>query len=356
MLNIKGREIMQIDFHHGVTYVAARCAGFPHVDADIIAYAAQYVDDATSSGIVCFDNKAMYSRISSAHKSVDSRNLDDVENHLVWLPFHFLPGNESNDTDGFIEKIVCRPDSEIAREMLTAAVNDRGKPYGLHRLGIAMHIYADTWAHQGFAGVLHEINEVENAEELGNTKVFSGGLEKFLNGILDDALPPLGHARANVLPDMPFLVWKYDNDRQRGIERDNRELFCRAADAMCKTMRGYRQNDPRATAEGIGPDDAGKIKDLFQRLTIADGNKRHRQWLAAIGKGNFSFGSATLSYAEDGKNSWKGQALGTSADLPVHTYRNTFLTSNWKLFHDALQQHRLTVLHDILPKYGICAA
>ena len=30
------------------------------------------------------------------------------------------------------------------------------------------------------------------------------------------------------------------------------------------------------------------------------------------------------------------------------------LTTKWKYFQDALQLHRLTVLHDVLPKYGIC--
>ena len=55
---------MQIDFHHTVTYVCARMAGFEHKDADIIAYSAQYVDDATNSGTVQFDTGAMYHRIS----------------------------------------------------------------------------------------------------------------------------------------------------------------------------------------------------------------------------------------------------------------------------------------------------
>ena len=49
---------MQIDFHHAVTYVAARVAGFVHWEADIIACAAQYVDDATSSGVVRGPNPA----------------------------------------------------------------------------------------------------------------------------------------------------------------------------------------------------------------------------------------------------------------------------------------------------------
>lgn len=352
---------MQIDFHHTVTYVAARIAGFPHAEADIIAYSAQYVDDATVSGVICFDNKALYSRISSAHKTLNLNIFNDAENHLVWLPFHFLPGNGGlaagdNPAGTFINKIVCLPDSPIAREMMAAAINDQDKPYRLQRLGIALHIYADTWAHQGFAGVLHDINEVEKATEIGATDVFSGGLQQFLNSILEDALPPLGHARANVLPDMPFLKWTYANDREQNITRDNREIFCDAADALCKAMSRYRQKDPRAAAEGIGPEDMGNIRALFAGLTTEDGYERHRRWLAAIQAGTFSFGGATLSYAEDGKNSWKAQALGTSADVPVYTYQDNFLASNWKLFHDALQQHRLTVLHDILPRYGICAA
>jgi hypothetical protein len=38
---------MQIDFHHAVTYLCARMAGFAAAEAEIIAYSAQYVDDAT---------------------------------------------------------------------------------------------------------------------------------------------------------------------------------------------------------------------------------------------------------------------------------------------------------------------
>jgi len=51
-----------------LTYIAARLAGFNRTKASIIAYSAQYVDDATNSGVIHFKNGAMYSRISSAHK------------------------------------------------------------------------------------------------------------------------------------------------------------------------------------------------------------------------------------------------------------------------------------------------
>jgi hypothetical protein len=352
-----------------VTYVAARLAGFPHEDADIIAYAAQYVDDATCAGVVRFDNRAIYSRISSSHKSFDFKNLDPVDTLAVWMPFHFLPGNGDtepgrNPEGGFIQKLVTRPDSPVAQEMVRAAILDHEKPYALHRLGITMHVYADTWAHQGFAGVMHEINDVDNFEEIGSSKVFGkGGMGDFINNVLEEAVPALGHGKANVFPDMPFLSWRYTDGHGVSVERNNTEDFCTAANALCKAMQEYRRHTtPTVQVCGIGAEDMKKIEGLFTSLKTKDAKKRHKEWLKVIGDtaGNsFSFGPATISYAEDGKGSWKAQALGDSADhdeFHIYSYQDGFLKSNWKLFHDALQLHRITVAHDILPKYGICAA
>ena len=348
---------MQIDFHHAVTYVAARIAGFPHDDADIIAYAAQYVDDATCDGIIKFDNKAIYKRISSSHKTIDLENLDPVEDLVVWMPFHFLPGNgganPGDDPEGtFIHKLVALPDSPVAQEMVQAAIRDREKPYSLHRLGITMHVYADTWAHQGFAGVLHEINEVDDFEEIGDSRVFAGGLKGFINHIVEKAAPPLGHGKANVFPDMPFLSWRYKNGQGKVVERNNTDIFCEAANGICKAMQRYRgQNET-----GIGVQNMTSLRDLFLSLKLEDGSKRHNEWIKAIAAGRFNFGPATISYADEGRDSWKAQALGGTRDLPKFPYKDSFLTSNWKLFHDALQLHRITISHDILPIYGICAA
>lgn len=368
---------MQIDFHHAVTYVAARLAGFPHEDADIIAYAAQYVDDATQHGIVCFDNKALYERTSSAHKAIDPDNLNFLDNRKIWMPFHFLPGNggadPGDDPEGtFIHKLITQPGSPIAQEMVRAAILDHEKPYSLHRLGITMHVYADTWAHQGFTGVLHEINEVSDAEEIGNTEAFENGLQDIIENIFEKTfkvfgkkIPPLGHGQASIFPDMPFLSWKYENGHGKLIERNNTDIFCEAADALCRAMQEYRRHTtPTVQVNGIGKEDMEKIRMLFGELKSSDGNERHREWLLAIngskGKNySFSFGKADISYDEDGANSWKAQALGDGEDhsqFHEYAYQDEFLTSNWKLFHDALQLHRLTVSHDILPKYGICAA
>ena len=185
---------MQIDGHHTLTYVTARLAGYSRPKASIIAYSAQYVDDATNAGIINFKNGAMYKRISSAHKMLDYRNSDELANHQVWVPFHFLPGNGGkrageNPEGTFIRKLVCFPDSHVARDMLRACARDMGKSYALHRLGITMHVYADTWAHQGFAGVNHKINEVRKLATTNKTKD-KNFLKKIASYFLSESFPP----------------------------------------------------------------------------------------------------------------------------------------------------------------------
>lgn len=354
---------MQIDFHHATTYVVARDAGFSHEDADIIAYAAQYVDDATSSGTIYFDNRAVYNRISSAHKMLDIRNTEELANHCVWMPFHFLPGNgglpaDQNPTGSFIEKIICRPNSPVAQEMVRDAILEKNRAYGLHRLGVTMHVYADTWAHQGFAGVLHRVNEVEDAQETDNSGVFTQGLASVLRKVLDDTIPPLGHGRAQTFPDMPFLKWKYKNGSGATIMRNNTDDFLVAAEHMCMAMRRYILGDPDAKVAGLTNDTRQQIEKMFVATALEDGEQRHRRWLAAIRNGEFTAcGKVGIDdYLPRSNDSWKTDALGTSFDLPVYPYKENFLKSSWKLFHDAIQAHRFNVVYNILPKYGICAA
>jgi hypothetical protein len=350
---------VDIDFHHAVTYVLARIAGFTHDDAAKVAYSAQYVDDAINDGTICFDNKAMYTRINSAHKTVDPENLSEVKNHLIWLPFHFLPGNGGTEEKGavgdhFINKIVCLRGikNPVACDMLEMTLAVKDKPNGLHRLGITMHVYADTWAHQGFAGVLNDINEVDDPKETGDSGVFAGDLgTELVSWLAEKIVPPLGHGRAQGFPDMPFLSWQYTNGKNETIVRNNTDLFCEAADAMCQFMGRFNSG----TETKLNEKDATEIRRLFTELKEKDSNKRHQAWVAAIKEGKFSFGPADISYDDKDKNSWKAKALGTAFDLPVHNYRDDFLNSDWKMYHDALQQHRLVILHDVLPKYGICA-
>jgi len=141
---------MQIDFHHATTYTVARYAGFDHPSANTIAYAAQYVDDAKTSIFLCFDNGMRYQRRATAHPPEDIHNaIDNDENSQSWLPFHFLPGNAGkpagdNSGDSYERRLICLPDSHVARAMMADVIATRTAPWGLHRLGIAAHVFADT--------------------------------------------------------------------------------------------------------------------------------------------------------------------------------------------------------------------
>ena len=354
---------MQIDFHHAVTYIIARLSGFSHTRANKIAYSAQYVDDATNSGVIKFNNGAMYNRISSAHKLFDYRNSKSLKNRQVWLPFHFLPGNGGLSTDltprgRFHKRLVCMPDSPVAKEMLRICIDDKNKPYGLHRLGITMHVYADTWAHQGFAGINHKINEAGKINSQ-DAKADTSLIDKLANYFLSEAFP-LGHGAVLSYPDRPYLVWSYKNGMGKIVPRNNPKDFLDAANKMCMAMQRWLKGDPNALVDGLPETDKKKIGMLLKNIKGADGDKRHEKWIKKIEDGHFSFGPAKLTYIPKGKGSWKHKALGTKdwsddPDDEPFIYKDFFLRSDWKMFHDALQAHRFDVIHDILPVCGISA-
>lgn len=365
---------MEIDFHHAVTHIVARLAGFTPEQARIIGHSAQYVDDATSSGEILFSNGGAYTRISSAHKMLDYRNFKNLANANVWLPFHFLPGNggvhaNSSPRGRFIHKLVCRPDSPIAREMVERCANGHGSPGALHRLGISMHVYADTWAHQGFAGVSHAINIVKDLIDedgaldegfINRLRTFFGDQFEALQSAVADNLP-LGHGAALSHPDKPYLKWHYTNGLGDKIHRDNPKDYLAATREMFHRLVEYRQKAGEQNVSTELPTaDFAQIERNIAAFREPQGEERHRRWCQSLAAGDFSSGAESIDYIAKGKGSWKHIALQTTENDPPtgdgYEFSPAFLSSDWKYFHDALQRHRLVVLHDILPRYGICAA
>jgi hypothetical protein len=371
---------MQIDFHHGATYIIARLAGFGRQEADVIAHSAQYVDDATASGEIYFDNGGLYERTASAHKLFDYRNTRALANHRVWLPFHFLPGNKGEpqpdsppllEREAVIERSICRPNSHPARQMMRAVVERQDRPYALHRVGIAAHVFVDTWAHQGFVGFNHVVNlatdvVAENDEHHAKTfrekfaDFFHHALEEVEERFVGDALP-LGHGVVLSYPDRPYLVWSYRNGRGELIHRDNPKEFAEAAYQLFQWFSRYRafhEHGPDVFEKTFKPPrEFTEVTRLIKTNRSENMHERHSAWIASAGDGRFGFRDE-LSYIEKGPGSWKEIALGTIEDLTSNEGSPipcppTFHTSNWKRFHDALQAHRFFVLHEMLPAYGI---
>ena len=130
-------------------------------------------------------------------------NISGKGNEDIWIPFHFLPGLQG-ETEA--EKLVCKKHSVMAKRLKyrlydTTLDNSKG-----------MHVLADTWAHQEFAGINNAVNQVKDL--LFSTQ--GSMVEKMLDEMLDstflskvlDLVMPLGHAAAVHCPDMPYLWWK----------------------------------------------------------------------------------------------------------------------------------------------------
>jgi hypothetical protein len=352
---------MQIDFHHAVAYVVARLAGFGHSDSCTIAYASQYVDNATNKGTIHFDNGSTYVRIASAHDVFDiDNNCKNDEDFAVWVPFHFLPGNNGLgtgeiDESGYqIRRLICTPDSPLANDMWAACRSTIGAPNSLHRLGITAHVYMDTFAHQLFAGIRHDVNLVFDLEHIEPT---CAELLEQLKGLVADALK-LGHGAALTDPDLPFLKWQYENSYKQHCVRDNPALFGLATTRLFAQFQYYRG---KASVEAIPAQDMKLIDDVIRHNTSNDANERHKQWIELVKRGSFSFGSlndqevSELGYAATGPGSWKYQAIGKTEDTldDIFPYDPKFESSNWKRFHDALKDHQREILEVVLPKYGL---
>ncbi len=356
---------MNIDFHHAVTYLTARLAGFEHDPAQVIAYAAQYVDDAIDEGVIRFDSGAMYQRHATAHRALNYKNFAALGSRLVWIPYHFMPGNAGlpearAPARSFIERLVTRPNSHVAQAMMKEVIRDAHRPYGLHRLGIAAHVFVDTWAHQGFAGVNHKINEVSQVKRDGHfDATFAQKVAAFFDGWLHQAVPPIGHGAALSYPDRPFLRWSYVNGLGEHIERDNPRDFVVAADELCRVFRRYRLDDPDAEVEGLSEPLQAALLQRFTEWDDRDERIRHEKWLKALAADEFGIGPVELRYVSQGEGSWKTAALGEGIERErgrMYPYSDSFLRSDWKLFHDAAKAHRRSVVDDVLPRFGICVA
>jgi len=307
----------------------------------------------------------MYRRLATAHRALDYKNFASLANRLVWIPFHFLPGNggleADRDPEGkFIHKLITRPDSPVARRMFADAIRDQDRPYHLHRLGIVSHVYVDTWAHQGFAGVNHRVNVVRDVRQEGVVdQGFQQKVYRFFQGFVQQRVPPIGHGAALSYPDRPYLRWSYVNGLDELVERDNPALFVEAADRLYRMFVRYRARDPELEVDGLSADAKGMLRTRFEGIRDPDERVRHRRWLDELEEDAFGIGPVELDYVAKGPGSWRATALQYPAPDTKERrfpYDDAFLGSDWKRFHDAAKAHRRSIVDDVLPSFGICVA
>jgi hypothetical protein len=106
-------------------------------------------------------------------------------------------------TDGAKNRHSCTSNSAGVKNLLLDALRTENA----YRIGVAMHTFADSWAHQNFSGLLEKWNAVSE-----------GSL-----------LPPVGHAQALTAPDKVGHVWNDPRLVPRAATIHNNDRFLAAA-------------------------------------------------------------------------------------------------------------------------------
>lgn len=264
---------MDIDFHFGTMYVLSRWAGFDEYSAKLLASASQYVDDSNNS-------------ISGHYAWDDPRNYyyHDIR---TWMPFHFLPCLDGNNT---IEQMTCKKNSTmadyLAKFMLSIeklmSYDDIGcSKYdysNILRLGISAHVYADTWAHNGFRGFASGSNKIINPKI-----IYPAGVTEYSWAYIDDqGNLPVGHEQAVNWPDIPYAKWRCDPFHPNGIKNWNE--FMEASRAIYKILAWLYKKSPELT-----PQQENLLLDSFKNIQSEDRLERNNIWITKISNGEFGF-------------------------------------------------------------------
>lgn len=308
---------MKKDFHYSVIKILAIKAGFNENDAQIIAHASQYVDDATTHQPVIlmdppafivnhkryYKERSMFDPICTAHKSIElTAGIFRCVQEKVYVPFHFIPETDLNGV-GFKKKknYITKENGQLSNELMANAVNELKKSSDENRIsklikfGITIHSYADTWSHQGFSGIHSKFNNIRCL------KFKDGNKWKSKNY---NILPSIGHAEVIDYPDVTNIEWKYKYKKKKNIIkakilRKNYEIFMDASkhifDYLCSANN-------RFSSDELWDDFKD---DLFYCLKISTNDKEDLKKPIF----NKKFPEIKLMYDED---KWKKEALNNN--------------------------------------------
>lgn len=360
---------MQTDMHYYATYAIARASGLNPGVCKRIAYASQGTDDNAYKETITFGNESTVERIATAHHFHQHHNLIVSDQTQVWLPFHFLPGNQGGT---FAERLVCFQDSELAREMGEHNLLAYNEDYCAELIGITAHVYADTFSHYGFSGVSSPTNQVHtNLIELRNVEEsFRVELNEELDRFLDKYSKPasfirglwdgflegveittqaLGHGSVGKYPDLPYLIWDfiYEEGNRRSGSRNNPETYlcaCRALyDYFCQfiELRPDFQQDNGTRFEAI----EGALSNLIGQQNSLSHRMQLWQDAAQVGE-LFQPGEVIPTYDED---YWDNEWLELTDFEDPREAENSLVYR----FNQAAITHRDYVLGELLPYNGI---
>jgi len=188
---------VNVEFHYYTTWFLAVKAGFSDSEAARLSWASQYTDHHNRTFLIKRGGETLVSAPTQNYLFWEDSVIRDA-----YLPFHFFPsieGHSSVRVDGRSSPRDVRPNSHGVKTLLVEALKTRN----LERIGIALHTFADSWAHQNFTAWPEDFNCLEAK-----------------------GLPAPGHTQAGWQPDEWLTIWHDPRLKVPEISNLNRFLEC----------------------------------------------------------------------------------------------------------------------------------
>ena len=329
------------------------------------------------------------------------------------LPSNVVPITEASFPSVAIEQdklkrehfpLICRPNSDIAVEMVNDTVrrfngqtsdnhyryedhgeffkgNPESKNRGLYLIGLRMHVFSDTWAHQDFIGACdrvfnhrEDLHYYEEGKWSGYAYSYGKKGDSKTKWISSQTAASsrrhssfyLGHGSMGTLPDEPWQVYEWQPRWSReSLLRINPNIFMEAWVNFVNALICIRQGNvytpvinpaPTCTVVGAKYEPPDSDPDLFKKKLQSWGVNNAEKILDALKKTftpeaeaeketiwntNFQkiFPSQPPSYNEKKTNTeikkYDSAGFFSTATFPLPK----FITSDYFAFHHAAKTH-----------------
>jgi hypothetical protein len=315
---------MNINFHYHTIKAAAIHAGFPEEDAQTIASYSQFVDDYSQFTPMHLKNIPTFAQhLAQHHKAKDiwefhpittgfenlietTRLLEPENQKNILIPFHFIPTQKLNTKVNDRRNWRVQPtnlentsEPSLIRDLLIDAkqkYQTHPYPSNLIRIGILLHIYADTYAHQGFSGYRNWENYSYITQVTDNTN--NTNITKTYRPFLYYLSPAIGHANVGHAVDDTNISFTMKQKAKRTsikyseiYHRNNTQDFLYATHQIINYLRSCLQKEPLKENEWDILSE--KFTESFFK-TYTDQNKLDKYWKTIFPNINFQYNKHDL--------------------------------------------------------------
>lgn len=277
---------MDIAFHYFTIKTLAVLAGFSDDDAQVIAVNSQLVDD--------FDF-TLYWNCTNVPGEIKNSDEYDLLTKDGWFnpvqtgflcggaytfmdyvymisnrgqrytctPFHFIyqKAEQVGNKEYRVRPAWIQDDSIISELLIQAREslldpNNQERRKALMKVGMLLHIFADTVAHQMFSGFNADVNSVKLLE-VKNNATGQNETEKYrslavqlldkLSGLISKFTPAIGHMMLGHIPDLTYVTFAILYQDEDGEEhyylRNNTDAFIDVSRKILNYLRSCNNKD-----------------------------------------------------------------------------------------------------------------